>query len=131
METIVEKTTNLPVLGGAATYTVWTDSYACTVEKISPSGKTVWLRRDKAVLLNGANSDAEDKLHFEPGGFSGHTSGTQRYRYENDPDGELIKVSARTLRDGRVVWKRVGQATKSLGGTARFGTRDEHYDFNF
>jgi hypothetical protein len=91
----------------------------------------VTLRRDKATLLNGAGSDAADKLHFEPGGFVGHTSGAQRYAYEENVEGEIIRVSARTLRDGSIVWKTVGQSTKSPGGSAYFGARHEHYDFNF
>jgi hypothetical protein len=120
-----------PVLGGAATYTVYTDSHAYTVIKISPNGKTVWLRQDKAVLLNGAGTGAEDALTFNPGGFCGHTSGRQRYAYETDLDGKVIKVSARTLRNGSIVWKACGQPTRSPGGTAYFGARHEHYDFNF
>lgn len=120
-----------PVVGGAATFTLWTDAHACTVIKISPNGKTAWLRRDKAKLLNGFNSDAADKLQFAPGGFCGHTSGTQRYAYTADPNGEVIRVSARTLRDGSIVWKRAGSPTRSPGATAYFGARHEHYDYNF
>jgi hypothetical protein len=120
-----------PVLGGAATYTLWTDSYACTVIKISPNGKTVWLRRDKAELLNGFKSGEKDALQFAPGGFFGHTSGGQRYAYSANPDGEVFKVSARALRDGSIIWKRAGHPTRSPGGSAYFGARHEHYDFNF
>jgi hypothetical protein len=120
-----------PALGGGATYTLWTDSHACTVIKISPNGKTVWLRQDKAVLLNGVNSEASDKLQFSPGGFVGHTSGHQRYQYSADPDGEVFKATMRVLRDGSIIWKRTGSATRSPGGTVYFGARHEHYDFNF
>jgi hypothetical protein len=131
MNTETQTQTNTPTLGGAATYVVWSDSYACTVIHISKNGKIATLRRDKAQLLNGTNSSEPDALSFSPGGFCGHTSGTQRYSYEPNPEGETFRVSARTRSDGRTVWKTVGQATKTSGGTARFGTRDEHYDYNF
>lgn len=120
-----------PILGGAATYVVWTDHHACTVVGISPSGKTVLLRRDKAKLLNAVGSGEKDALEFSPGGFVGHTSGRQRYAYEADPNGEVIKVTARKLRDGSICWKAVGQRTNSPGGYAYFGVRCEHYDYNF
>lgn len=120
-----------PAVGGAATFTLYTDSYACTVIKISPNGKTVWLRRDKATLLNGFNSGEKDALQFSPGGFCGHTSGEQRYSYAPDPEGQVIKVSARALRDGSIVWKQAGHSTRSPGAFAYFGARHEHYDYNF
>lgn len=122
---------NTPVKGIAATFTLWTDSYACTVESVSPSGKTITLRRDKAVLLNGANSDAPDKLEFSPGGFCGHVSGTQRYSYEPDPNGELFKATLRTRRDGSTCWKQVGVGTYERGGSVTLGSRHGHRDFNF
>ncbi len=39
-------------VGDGATYTLWTDSYACTVVAVSPSGKQVTLQRDKATITN-------------------------------------------------------------------------------
>lgn len=121
----------VPVVGEGATFTLWSDSYACTVVSVSKSGLKAVLQRDKATLLNGMRSDAPDKLQFSPGGFCGHVSGEQRYSYERNPDGQLITVTRRTLRDGSFVWKQVGHATRSPGACAYFGRRDEHYDYNF
>ncbi len=120
-----------PVKGIPATVTIWTDSYACTVESISASGKTITLRRDKAILLNGCNSDEADKLEFSPGGFCGHVSGTQRYSYERDPNGEVFKATLRTRRNGSQLYKLVGTGTYSQGGYVTLGSRHEHRDFNF
>jgi hypothetical protein len=124
-----------PFAGQAATYTVYTDSYACTVVSVSKSGKTAVVQRDKATLLNGANSGEPDALNFSPGGFCAHVSGVQRYSYERDPDGEKFKVSRRAVKvAGKVVgyvWKRCGHGTKSPGCSVSFGNRSEHYDYNF
>ena len=124
-----------PTIGMGATFTLWTDCYACTVAGIKRNkagvATTVTLRRDTATLLNGFNSEATDKLQFSPGGFFGHTSGEQRYSYTPNPEGELIEISRRVRRDGTVTWKKVGTGTNDQGGNARFGARHEHYDFNF
>jgi hypothetical protein len=124
-----------PFVGQGATYTLYTDSYACTVVSVSKSGKSAVLQRDKATLLNGANSGEADALVFSPGGFAAHVSGVQRYSYETDPEGETFKVSRRAVKvRGKVVgyvWKRCGHATKSPGCSVSFGHRSEHYDYNF
>lgn len=120
-----------PVKNMAATVKIWTDSYACTVESVSASGKTITLRRDKAVLLNGVNSDAADKLQCSPGGFAAHVSGTQRYSYEPNPNGELFKATLRTRRDGSTCWKQVGVGTYQQGGNVYLGIRNENRDINF
>ena len=125
------RTNGIPVVGGPATYTLATDSHACTVVAIDRKGTRVTLRADKATLLNGANSGEPDALQFAPGGFFGHTSGTQRYAYEPDPNGETYVVTRRVRRSGKVVWKSVGHDTNSPGLNAHFRYRCEHYDFNF
>lgn len=120
-----------PEVGQGATFCLWTDCHACTVIEVRRNGKEAVLQRDKATLLNGFNSDEPDALTFTPGGFAGHTSGTQRYSYERDPNGQIIRVSRRTLKNGEVIWKQVGQPTKSPGATATFNGRHEHHDYNF
>jgi hypothetical protein len=120
-----------PQVGDAATFTTYSDSWACTVEEVRRGGSQLVLRRNKAKLLNGANSGEADALTFEPGGFCGHTSGHQRYEYEEDPGGRIVKVSRRKLPSGKVVWKEVGHPTRSPGCVAHLGHRSEHYDFNF
>ena len=124
-----------PKVGQGATFCTYTDCKACTVIKVSRSGKQVTLQRDKATLLNGPTSGEPDALVQIPGGFAAHTSGTQRYSYEPDPDGKIIKVSKRTYKNGHgetiVVWKEVGHRTNSPGCTATFNGRHEYYDYNF
>lgn len=147
-----DKLAPVPAIGEGATQYHYSDNTAHTVVKVSKSGKTVWIQRDKATLLNGANSGADDALVFEPGGFAARVSGVQRYAYEADPDGALTKVTLREIKistrsdfdyyatkdevargDYRIVqsWKVAGTSTKSRGGEVTFGKRSEHYDYNF
>lgn len=115
-------------VGDGATYRLHTDCGAGTI--IARTKKTITWQRDKATLQNGVNSDAPDKLQFSPGGFVGHTSGCQRYEYERDTEGAVMKFSKRQMRDGPSVWKHCGHRTKSPGCVLTAG-RHEHYDFNF
>ena len=112
-----------PRVGMAATVRGYSDAYAYTVIKVTPKSAT--LRRVKATLLNGVDSGESDALSFSPGGFSGHTSGRQRYLYEEDPDGETIRVTKRK----RGAWRTAGAGTGS--SRVAFGKHSEHYDFNF
>ena len=114
-----------PIVGDGANVYGYSDVYAHTVVKVSKSGDVAWIQRDKATLLNGANSGEPDALHFSPGGFCGHTSGTQRYSYERDPNGEILRISRR--KDG--TWRTKGAGTGA--SRVRFGERRERYDFNF
>lgn len=93
-------TTTIKV-GQGVTVQRYSDRQACTVVQVSSSGKTFWAREDHCRLLNGVNSGEIDALQFEPGGFSGHTSGAQRWETTPNPQGTLIRVSLR--KDGR--WK--------------------------
>lgn len=120
-----------PVVGAAATFVLYTDRTAATVVAVRKNGKEVVLRADAAVLLNGFQSGEPDALTFSPGGFCGHTSGTQRHVYVANPEGEEIVVSRRVAKDGSVRWKRVGSSSTSPGSYAYFGRRSAFYDFNF
>jgi hypothetical protein len=125
---------DVPVVGEGATHTLWTDAKAHTVVRVSASGKTAWIQRDKVTLLNGANSGEDDALVMTPGGFAAHTEGAQRYEYERDYNGSVLKVTRRVLktRDGeKVIWKPVGAKTQSPGNRVTFDGRFEHYDYNF
>ncbi len=108
-------------VGDGATVVLYSDRHAYTVVAVSKSGKTITLQRDKATLLNSAGSGEPDALVFEPGGFAGHTSGVQRWAYEEDEDGKTIKASLR--KDGRWRVSKSGERVKP--------GRHEHYDFNF
>lgn len=101
----------VPQVGDAATYTVWTDSHACTVVAVERNGKIAVLQRDNATRL--------DKNGF---------SESQDYSYERNPEGATYRVSRRVTKDGRVVWKTVGQETTCQGGFASFGVRREYWD---
>ena len=121
-------------VGDGATYTIYSDSKAGTIVK--RTAKTIYWQRDKATLLNGVNSDADDKLQASVGGFAAHVSGVQRYDYERDEDAPVLKFTRREVKDlrtgevRRIVWKRAGSSTRSPGSTLGAG-RHEHYDYNF
>ncbi len=117
-------------VGDGATFTLYTDAYACTVINVSPSGKTITLRYDKQKLLNAPSSGEPDALTSHPGGFAGHVSGSQRWHTEPDLDGTVIKASLRTLPSGRQVWKQTGHPARSPGCEVTHG-RHPHYDYNY
>ena len=121
--TTTTSTINVPTLGLGANVFAYSDVSAYTVVSISASGKRCTIQRDTVRLLNGANSGEPDALQFSPGGFVGHTSGTQRHSYERDTDGHTLTVSLR--KDGK--WRTAG----AHGQRVVFGERSEHYDFNF
>lgn len=93
-----------PVVGQGATLVYWTDREPCTVTAVSPSGKTVTLREDKATRLD------------EKGMSEG-----QSYSFEPDPSGRVVK--ARLNKRGR--WKTPG------GTSVLIGHREKYYDYSF
>lgn len=119
-------------VGDKATYTIHTDSRAGYITKVSPNGKKVWFVEAEAKLLNGPNSGEPDALEFSPGGFVGHTSGTQRWEIADKPkDGYTPQVfTLRTKQNGEQVWKAVGHGTYSPGCSLYAG-HHHHYDYNF
>ena len=121
---------NVPKVGDAASFRLWTDVEACTVIAVNKNGREVVLQVDDAKLLNGADSGEPDALQFTPGGFVGHVSGTQRYEYTRNPNGRTIVVTRRSIGD-KTVYKKVGTRTNERGGVATFGERRKHYDYNF
>lgn len=124
-------------IGGGVTLCGYSDRKAFTV--IAVTATTIKIQRDKAVLLNGANSGEPDALTFSRGGFVGHTSGTQRYQVEPDPNGMiLIARMRRTPRRVQLHWsEQTATRTEKLvpefkAASARvIAGRHEHYDFNF
>ncbi len=105
-----------------------TDTVPGTVTRVSPSGKSVYVREDRAKLLNGVESGESDALNFQPGGFVGHTSGTQRHEFAPG-DGPEIRFSLRA--DGRFQMS----GASSRGSMRSWGVltagRARHYDYNF
>jgi hypothetical protein len=134
-------------VGEGATICGYSDRHAGTV--IAMTAKSVTIRMDKATLLNGMNSDAPDKLVCHRGGFCGHVEGTQRYKYEPDPEGRvvigrLVKGKIETRRpSGRLIpasggampyeeWEDVElPLVKTKDGDHVVPGRSEHYDYNF
>lgn len=114
-------------VGDKATHTLHTDRRAGYIVSVSPNGKTVWFAEAQAKLLNGANSGEPDALEFTPGGYVGHTSGTQRWEVAEVPmDGYLGKF---TLRSNNR-WKVSGGGTYTPGNTLNAG-HSPYYDFNY
>ena len=116
-------TSNTPAVGEGANVFGYSDVNAFTVLAVSASGKRCTIQRDTATLLNGCNSGEPDALQFSPGGFVGHTSGTQRYSYARNTEGAIVTVSMRKTGE----WRTAGRH----GERVKFGERREHYDFNF
>ncbi len=114
-------------VGDKATHTTHTDSHAGYITYVSPNGKTVTFARAEAKLLNGPDSGEPDALTFSPGGFVGHTSGTQRWEVAPAPrEGGGTKFTLRST--GR--WKVSGGGTHTPGNTLTPG-HHPHYDYNF
>jgi hypothetical protein len=115
-------------VGDGVSVSLWTDIEAYTVVK--KTAKTITLRQDSATLLNA------DELRFISGGFMAHCENqhVQRYSYEANPEGEVIKVTLRRWADEegneRRKWKKAGNSTHQRGGNAYAGRRKFH-DYNF
>jgi len=107
-------------VGDGATILHYTDRDACTVVKVCTPRK-ILIQEDKHKLLNGFESGEPDALTFTPGGFCGHTSGTQRWEHTPDPDAPVRTVTLR--KDGE--WRLSG-----LGNTVVEG-RSHFHDYNF
>jgi hypothetical protein len=107
-------------VGDHATWHVGSDAFPYTVVKVSPSGKTITMRADKATI------DPTWKMDFSPGGFVGHVNNNyeQRWIIEEDPNGSL-----RTARLTKRGWR-----TASCPGTRRSDISKawrRFHDYNF
>jgi hypothetical protein len=124
-------------IGDGVTLCGYSDRSAYTV--IAVTAKTITIQRDKATLLNGYESGEKDALQFFPGGFVGHTTGAQRYSYERDENGHVVKCFMR--KRPKMVWTPgagengrsadVPHADFRQGSSRVIPGRHEHYDFNF
>ena len=83
-----------PQVGDGATVCHYSDRTACTIIKVSASGKTIHLQEDHAEL-------DDWKPEIIPGGFAGHcvNNSSQQYAYRPKPDGVIHRASLR--KDGR------------------------------
>lgn len=73
----MENTKELPKIevGTLATGSYWSDCYPFEVIKLSPSGKTIYIRRMDSKVVSGSTHD-----------------GTAEYEYTSDPNGQLYTV---------------------------------------
>ncbi len=104
-----------PTVGGGATVCHYSDRTACTVIRISPSGKTVWMQEDIAVHDNW-------KPDIKPGGFAGHcvNNTEQRYAYQPNLQGVIHRASLR--KDGKF---------RTTNGEPVIPGRRQFHDYNF
>jgi len=122
-------------IGDGVTLCGYSDRDAYTV--IAVTAKSITVQRDKSTLLNGFESGEPDALQFAAGGFFGHTSGTQRYSYERNPEGHILKC--RMKKYPTLIWTKGEDGSYSDVPTADFrqgssrviAGRSEYYDFNF
>lgn len=75
-----------PEVGMGVTYGCWTDRYAATIIKVSPSGKTITVRDDIAIRTDKNGLSESQTYRYEPG-----TGGTKTFRI--------------TTRHGRKNWR--------------------------
>lgn len=93
-----------PEVGMAATILGWTDRHPATVSRVSASGKTVWVKRDKATRTD-RNGMSE----------------SQEYEYERDP-----AAPERRFYLGKHGWRERGK-----GAALLLGHREKYHDFSF
>lgn len=101
-------------VGDGVTVHLWSDAHAYTI--IKRTRNTLTLRRCKATLVK------DWKPEFVPGGFSATciNSGDQRWIYEEDEDGSVVKAHWSDLHGFRVD-----------GCCIVVPGRHEYYDYNF
>lgn len=91
-----------PQVGMGATLVMWTDTHAYTITRVSKSGKSFWMKQDKAIRID-----------------DNGMSDCQEYRYEPQPEmpEEMVRMTKRGwMHDGMFV---------------RVGQRSEYYDYSF
>ena len=95
-----------PVEGLGATECVWKERLANTIVKVSDTGKTFWMRKDKAIKTDEISE-----------------SGKPIFKLQPDEKGLMQKVTKR--RDG--CFRTLGQK----GSLVIVGQRREYYDDSF
>lgn len=93
-----------PAVGMGVTMLAWTDRHAGTIIKVSPSGKTVVVREDRATRTD-----------------SNGMSESQAYRYEENPEGRTV-----TFRLTKRGWRGTGHGYGLL-----IGERMAYRDYSF
>lgn len=101
------ETALVPTVGMGITVSLCSDRYAGTIERVSPSGRTVWFRRDTATPNIGTD------------GYGPANSEFYNYSYEPNPHAPL-----EIARHGKRGWK-------SGGNRVTLNVRSEYYDPSF
>jgi hypothetical protein len=101
---VMERSSGAPKVGDGATLLHYSDRTAATVTRVSASGKTAWVREDKAIRTD-TNGMSEE----------------QSYRFEPDPSAP----------EQRVVRLKNGSWKVANGPRVRFGVRSKYHDFSF
>lgn len=83
-----------PRIGDGATIRHYSDRTACTVIRVSPSGKTIHLQEDEASLDGW-------KPEIVAGGFAGHCINNMEQQYTYRPNAGGTVHVARLCKDGR------------------------------
>ena len=113
-------------VGDGVRWAAGTDCCAGTVVKVTP--KSVIVVEDEAKLLNGFSSGEPDALKFTPGGFVGHTSGTQRYEF-SPGNGPELRFTLRKTGLFKLAGTPVGGSMRGWGNL--YKGRRKYYDYNF
>jgi len=106
-------------VGDGVSWNGYSDSYAGTVVRVSPS--RVYVVEDAASLLNGFDSGQPDAIVAHAGGFCANVTGTQRYEYK---PGSGSQITFTLRKDGRMM------RAESTYCYLRHG-RHKHHDYNF
>lgn len=96
---------NIPEVGMGCTECLWSDTHAATITKVSPSGKTIWYRRDIAKVVRGSKHD-----------------GSAEYEYSYDENGYDHKATLRSNGQYRAT---------GTNFIIALGVRNEYYDPHF
>lgn len=96
----------VPEVGMGVTILSYTDRSAGTIQRISKTGKTIWITSDRAERID-KNGMSE----------------SQRYSYTQIPDSKPIRASKR--KDGQ--WRLSGY----FGNKLELGVRDAYHDYSF
>lgn len=106
VNTVEEKTP--ATIGAGATIIHWTDREACTIIKVSVSGKSMIIQQDFATRTD-----------------DNGMSESQHYQYEPNPKGRTHEA-----RLGKYGWRLKGSSGRR-GTKVLVGVRDSYHDYSF
>lgn len=99
-----KRAATVPVVGMGATLAMWSDRHPYTITRVSPNGRTIWARRDRAERIDG-NGMSE----------------CQSYTYHTDLEAA----------EQRFTWGEARGTYRGSNGTLVIGVRSRYYDYSF